>query len=489
MMKSLPRKIYRHESDKGSVIEFDMFGKHMHLFVPDAVYLPDNTSMYEYGVDIQRSKIPIYGTKVHPYDDVPKVLTDSELQKVLKATRNDLSAKESTDIMVKQKSEMAIACRNIDIGVGKFSIPNAYELAVILQEACALYKLDPTIGKGWCKRIEKPMLMHGYNSNGRASDIASSTGYFLSSYCCFDTYPKHFDRGTFIPVIELDVAPDNRLSPNQYQVLLQDVMHRFDKHLSTLKFDFIDSALSEYNAKISQADYDSLAADFTIFLDAVTKELKQKLTPRTSEIETPSRKVYRHESDKGSVIEFDMYGKKMKMFVVDAAYRPEPTVVGTFGVDIHDLKYFDTEYSEFNKLQPSDSQLQGVFKELAKDLSAKENTDILVRYKSNAAKACRNISIKELGNLDLPNLYELMVIYQEADTLDALDPTFNRHKHAGLGTNSNLGKFNYDHCWHYCSSTLDGEYTVRFVDANGRASYSKFMSKADKYGIIPIKEL
>lgn len=145
-----------------------------------------------------------------------------------------------------------------------------------------------------------------------------------------------------------------------------------------------------------------------------------------------NRKIYRHSSNEGSVIEFDMYGAPIKLFVADAKFRASLTF--NSGDSTSNLPKFILPTKTLSNL--SDKQLQNTFKSLSKDGLARDNTDALMQHGTyEAARYCRSLE------LDLPNIFELIAIYQEADSLDALDPTVSDYDLYALGFKNPRGKF------------------------------------------------
>ena len=141
------------------------------------------------------------------------------------------------------------------------------------------------------------------------------------------------------------------------------------------------------------------------------------------------RKIYRDES--GSVIEIDYWDKSLRLFVADAKFRASLTF--NSGDSIPNLPKFILPTKTLGDL--SDKQLQSTLKSLRKDGSARDNTDALVRHGTyEAARYCRSLE------LDLPNIFELIVVYQEADSLDALDPTVSGYDLYALGSVNPRGK-------------------------------------------------
>lgn len=204
------------------------------------------------------------------------------------------------------------------------------------------------------------------------------------------------------------------------------------------------------------------------------------------------RKIYRHENDKGSVIEFNMYGKKVKLFVPDAQYRPELASGGTYGNEFPLASaasgfILGTDAYDRDPLPMvlNDDELQKKFPDLSQDSSATLNTDALERASVDAAIAARSVDVG-LGKCSLPNAYELMVIFLEADRLDHLDPTFEYNRSRCLGCKSTFGRFDIDdkdYVWSSTQCTNMTLYTVsNFGIINGIA-----INRAA--GIIPVLEL
>ena len=221
------------------------------------------------------------------------------------------------------------------------------------------------------------------------------------------------------------------------------------------------------------------------------------------------RKIYRHESNEGSVIEFDMYGTPVKLFVADAKYR-DIKRWGLFQVDTP-LDNFQEDYRWINpgntpddESQPlsyslTDQELQAQFHSFKSDKTARENTDVLMQCNNDmnddfdndneAVHWCRAQNIPGIGNLDLPNIYELMIIYLEADNIDTLDPTIEQYPDMMLGHKSTYGRFRWLRPW---SSTegdiVDGKsYCARSITEEGYVGNA--VRGIESCGVLPVKEL
>lgn len=214
-----------------------------------------------------------------------------------------------------------------------------------------------------------------------------------------------------------------------------------------------------------------------------------------------NRKIYRHPSNEGSVIEFDMYGAQVKLFVADAKYRTVKPW-GASGTDASldifagDCQYINPSDDSDNRSGPlsynlTDQELQARFPRFKADKTAKENTDVLMTYNdTEAAHWCRAQNISGVGALDLPNIYELMVIYLESDNLDALDPTAEQYPnmmlgYKMLGYKATDGRF-YNTSGYTWSSTEHNPYGARSVNYRGRVIWD---GKTNSCGVVPVKEL
>lgn len=163
------------------------------------------------------------------------------------------------------------------------------------------------------------------------------------------------------------------------------------------------------------------------------------------------RKLWRHSNGEGCVIEFDMYGKIVQLYVPDAQYRnfssraisndtgwkPQLHIPvlknnssNSYDYLLEVTKAYDQPFSVSEIL--TDIQLQtkldllldnGTF---ADDFTAKDGTDAILTSLGNnseVASYVRSLIPSELNPCDIPNIYELCVIWLESDNIDAIDPT------------------------------------------------------------------
>ena len=214
---------------------------------------------------------------------------------------------------------------------------------------------------------------------------------------------------------------------------------------------------------------------------------------------TPSgRRIFRHSSNEGSVLEFDYWGRVMKLFVADAKYRPADVLAYDTTDQDHGLPKMDDKGdwyphgSSDTDTSPltwtmTDKEWQDKWPKLREDGTAKSNTDKLMQFSTTqAAHHCRNQNVPGIGALDLPNIYELFIMYMEADKIDEMDPTFEQYKDRGLGCNAAYGRFDYMNNSFMWSSSEYSSYDARCVNCDGNVGYNH---QNDQVGFAPVKEL
>ena len=212
-----------------------------------------------------------------------------------------------------------------------------------------------------------------------------------------------------------------------------------------------------------------------------------QVTEHTSGQMLPSgRKIYRHESNEGSVIEFDYWGTPMKLFVADAKYRGLGVVYDTTWRS-HGNPQLAVTADCFNGPK-DDAWVQRTYAALRDDGTAKSNTDILMKFGSletEAAHYCRKQDIPGVGQLDLPNLYELIILYLESDNIDALDPTAESNIYKTLGK-MNPSRVDFGAHLVFWSSTEHSDDCAWHADFDGGVCAEDQLL----YGrVAPVKEL
>ena len=209
------------------------------------------------------------------------------------------------------------------------------------------------------------------------------------------------------------------------------------------------------------------------------------------------RKLYRHSSNEGSVVEFDYWGTRRKLFVADAKYRAAGLAYDT-AISRTGNPMLSVTTAWFNGSQDDntvalaytkdDAWIQSAYAALKNDGTAKSNTGFLMEFDTTeAAHHCRDQNIPSVGQLDLPNLYELIILYLESDNIDALDPTAESNRDKALGMMSTNGRFNFNGTLAVWSSTsYSAMANAWFVNSRGRTYYA---AKSSTRGVVPVKEL
>ena len=187
----------------------------------------------------------------------------------------------------------------------------------------------------------------------------------------------------------------------------------------------------------------------------------------------------------------------MKLFVADAKYRgvnlrydATRRVHGNPQLSVA-TSYFNGSADDPTKAltyTKDDAWIQSTYAPLKNDGTAKSNTDFLMKFDTTqAAHHCRNQDIPGVGQLDLPNLYELIILYLESDRIDALDPTASDNRNKALGKVNTNGRFNFDNdvaVWTSTEYNYMGAWRVHY---NGGAGGGD--GQDDYYGVAPVKEL
>ena len=202
-------------------------------------------------------------------------------------------------------------------------------------------------------------------------------------------------------------------------------------------------------------------------------------------------------------------GEIRKMEVIDAAYRNtsiayapssaynyDNTALTNFSSAGNDGSWYiynNTSYSYTTALTSvfTNSLICSQWRNLYSDKTAKENTDAWMANsyfnKSGYAPYWTRSLTVDGGNWDIPNEFQLMVIFCCSDLLDEMDPTFSSNKSKGLGYKATNGRFRmnttYARIW---SSTESSSDAVRYVGYTGNCLY---VNKTSTYGVVPIREL
>ena len=220
------------------------------------------------------------------------------------------------------------------------------------------------------------------------------------------------------------------------------------------------------------------------------------------------RKLWRHSNNEGCVIEFDQYGKNTKLYVPDAKFRNFSfkeissdvgwtTQLHTPILELNSYDYLldssksysqpftDDEFLTDEQLQTKlDSMLNnGTF---ADDFNAKQGTDAILASldaSSEAATFARSLVPTGLRACDIPNIYELAVIWLESDNIDSIDPTVNEFNDLRLGSPN---RFNSDYFWTCTEVQSSSSFTSLHLNCNGTV---KAYRRNASYYVLPVLEL
>ena len=228
-------------------------------------------------------------------------------------------------------------------------------------------------------------------------------------------------------------------------------------------------------------------------------------------IKTAGKRVIgRHVNWEGSVINFDQYGTRTNLFVPDAKFRNSSLkqISSSNGMDtqLHSpiLKYdafiylFDSNKSEaqsfINNEFLSDTELQTKLNSVlldsetfASDFTAQEGTDAILLNldaESPAALAARNVIPTGLIGCNLPNIYELSIIWLESDNIDLIDITVTEYDSLRLGSPS---RFYIEYFWS-CTEVQDGnDFGALYITSYGSIDYYQFRNGSRC--VLPVLEL
>ena len=219
------------------------------------------------------------------------------------------------------------------------------------------------------------------------------------------------------------------------------------------------------------------------------------------------RNVYRHETLPGSVIEYNEFGTAKNLLVVDAAYRGTaqwrtsntdipginnwphyyaPTCTGnvidstTGYVDLRsiaDLISYESKLTDAHFQSALTATLAPVIQ------TAKEATDLMIADGNcPAAQFCRSQSVSI--EMQLPNIYQALVMYAMGDVIDSLDPTLAANADKALGKYTNTYRwFSGDDAW---SSTAHSSANACLMYSRGRTNGT---TKTYTYSVAPVAEL
>lgn len=215
---------------------------------------------------------------------------------------------------------------------------------------------------------------------------------------------------------------------------------------------------------------------------------EEKLLLNACHILPSGRILCRHPNNEGSVLVFDQYGTQTKLYIPDAKFRNfsnKKIASSDTNTQSHTpiLKHNSNIYlldSEKSTSQPfteteflTDEQLQtkldsmlinGSFKD---DFTAKQGTDAILSFldtSSEAATYARSLIPTGLTGCDIPNIYELSVIWLESDNIDSIDPTLNEYSSNRLGSPY---RFRSSQLWSCTEIQKNSRFFTMFLDFFG----------------------
>lgn len=212
------------------------------------------------------------------------------------------------------------------------------------------------------------------------------------------------------------------------------------------------------------------------------------------------RKFWRHESGKGTVMEYFWQSKIRQALILDSTFRSfsqfaPSSVQNTEMPDAKDKNSNNNNFinGEWNETTPqacesiNDSQLDSLWGNLNNQNTSTECSNYWFNSGGTftALNKCKEIKIKEKPCV-IPNIQLLQRIYCDAVFLDSLDPTaksndqfcFSNYWHP-----QNQNWFNGQYAW---STTEYGTSLCRILSANGTCGFDD-VSRVDV--VIPILEL
>ena len=268
------------------------------------------------------------------------------------------------------------------------------------------------------------------------------------------------------------------------------------------------------NWSVSKSGYDTQSGSEVVTSD-ITKNivLIESIPTEDNPVLLESgRKLWRHSNNEGSVLEFDEFGKTTKLFVPDAVYRSTSTyaLIPSSNQNNFNPKsftgaprmwYHDDQFGELNiflgNLSPNtDSALQTFLTQtimnINEEWTAKQYTNTYLSKvpDSPACLFARSVVPTGLGACDVPNLYELCILWLERANIDKYDPTVVENPNK---TMENIMSSSGLHVW-ASTETFNGAVTAMGVEfrAPSIGSDGEIVSpsiRSNSYCVVPVLEL
>ena len=226
-------------------------------------------------------------------------------------------------------------------------------------------------------------------------------------------------------------------------------------------------------------------------------------TAKSGVLSPTGRMLYRHESNEGTVIEYQYWGATQKLFVADAKYRSIkdfgaeetdtslPNITAAYKFLVNGTTKSNTEAftaSEYTNWL-TDSKIESTITTECKETkTARQNCDVWMTYSdTDAVHFCRNTLADTFsGGCDLPNIRQLCTIYAESDQLDEMDPTASAYPAYKLGYTAQYGRFNLNNNTRVWSCS---EYSSKYCHDIGCNGYVYDDIRFVTYGVAPVREI
>lgn len=552
------RKLYRHESNKGTVMEYYEYDGSFHKVVildakyriinkllTNSIYLTNN--LKQYPLTNSNKNAYIDGNSYNPPTTILNTFTDNQINSIWK-NQDVQNCKYNVDTWLMISSDTnsnagLYKIREQTILGGRCDIPTVNLLMRMYIEADNIDSLDPTAEANNTKALGK---------------LNSSS--FFGNNCLSST------RSTSNATHILQINKNSSLSSNSFNTisgLLCPVFELYDKNITTPQI-YNYSSNGDFNSTYLKTEHteDHIKTNWQIFSDP---ECSNMLTSKISDSSDPEyisfindfkfednliyyikcqhvgsysgesdwsnpyqfkylinknkiyrllskRKIYRHKSNKGTVLEYIDYNNKLvKLLILDSAYRREKQFAKSnfnntqlTSVDqLHKYNnpYISTsstkiDYNTANLPIYTDSKYNDIFVQrhhTSFNGNAKQSCDTWMSYSQiNNSVAysipyCRTISIDGL-NCDLPTIDQLRLIFLESENLDSFDSNVFNNKQFAFGKrNSNLfwgGTYNR---FSSCSKMTSGSsYQILSLNSYGSVEKSTLTSNMS---IVPILEI
>ena len=162
-----------------------------------------------------------------------------------------------------------------------------------------------------------------------------------------------------------------------------------------------------------------------------------------------------------------------------------------------DNEYFtNTEYLTDTQLQSKINSLLNNAQSFANDFTAKEGTDAILALdiNSKAANYVRSVIPSKLTPCNIPNFYELCVLYLESDNIDLLDydirytPNFPAVRRLGAPGRFNGRSIEKQSCTEVSIIGSSGNQDFEGLHLNN-GGLSRMYGRDTPNGVIPVLEL